>query len=153
MTTWIRQHRDAAAIGLLILLTSLAVGLRWYYDNWMTDFDIFTFFLPNWTYLGTRLRDFDIPGWNPFFSSGTPFAGDPSGGWMYLPVMVSFTLFNTVTAVKVMVLLQALIGGIATYLFSRRIGLSPMPALIAGLSLASGPALYGATYFTTVGAQ
>jgi hypothetical protein len=153
VSTGTSRRADIWGVASLIVIVVIATGFRWYYDNWLTDFDIFTFFLPNWGYLGARLSQFEIPMWNPYLSSGTPFAGDPSGGWMYLPVMFSFSLFGVVTAFKVNVLLQALIGGIATYAFGRRIGFAPLAAAIASIGYAIGPNLYGSTYYTTVGGQ
>lgn len=147
------QTADARAVAILILITTLISGFRFYYDNWLSEFDVFTFFLPNFGYVGDRLRDLEIPAWNPYLSSGTPMAGDASGGWMYLPVMIAFTLFDVATGAKVMVLIQALIGGVATYLFGRRIGFIPLAALFSGLAFAIGPVLYGATGYITVVSQ
>jgi hypothetical protein len=145
-----RPHGDLAALATLLALILIAVGFRFVYDDWLSQWDIVMFFLPNFGYVGDRLRSFQVPAWNPYFSSGTPMAGDAGGGWMYLPVMIAFSIFPVVVAMKVMVLLQALIGGLATYLFSRRLGLVPLAALFAATALAVGPALYDATSQSTV---
>src|SRR5215217_6569457 len=144
---------DIAALVALVAIILVAVGFRWIYDDWLSQWDIFTFFLPNYGYVGDRVHAFQIPAWNPYFSSGSPMAGDAGGGWMYLPVMISFALFPVATAMKAMVLLQALIGGLATYLLGRRLGLLPLAALFAATAFAVGPALYGATGQSTVVGQ
>ena len=141
---------DIAALGALLAIVVGSVAVRFEYDNWISGFDTFTFFVPAFGYIGDRLREGQIPAWNPYFSSGAPMAGDAGGGWMYLPVMLAFALFPLVTAFKVMVLIQSLIGGVATYLFGRRIGFGPLAALFSGAAFAVGPMLYGATGMSTV---
>ncbi len=144
---------DGAALAALLAIIAVTVGFRFIYDNWLAQFDIFNFFLPNYDYVGGRLRAFQVPAWNPYFSSGTPMAGDAGGGWMYLPVMIAFSLFTGATAMKAMVLLQTLIGALATYLFARRLEMLPVAALVAATTLAVGPALYDATGQSTVVGQ
>ena len=56
-------------------------------------------------------RNGDIPGWNPYQFGGTPFLGDPQSGWMYLPIMLVFTIFPPVVAFKAYVVLHLLIAG------------------------------------------
>ena len=141
---------DIAAMAALLAIVVGSVAVRFEYDNWLSGFDTFTFFVPAFGYIGDRLREGQIPAWNPYFSSGAPMAGDAGGGWMYLPVMLAFAIFPLVTAFKVMVLIQSLIGGIATYLFGRRIGFGPLAALFSGAAFAVGPMLYGATGMSTV---
>jgi len=141
---------DLAALAALLAIILASLAARFEYDNWISGFDTFTFFVPAFGYVGDRLREGQIPAWNPYFSSGAPMAGDADGGWMYLPVMLAFTLFDVVTGFKVMVLIQSVIGGIATYLFGRRIGFRPLGALFSGAAFAVGPMLYGATGMSTV---
>lgn len=145
-----RTTGDAVALAALVLIVLVCVGFRFVYENWLAGSDILDFFLPNYGYVGDRLRSFEVPAWNPYFSSGTPIAGDAGGGWMYLPVMLAFTLLDAGNAIKAMVLLQVLIGGGATYALGRRLGLFPMAALFAATAFAIGPALYGATGQSTV---
>jgi hypothetical protein len=134
-------NTEAGALGTMFGLILAAVGFRWYYDNFLADFDIFTQFLPWYGYIGDRLRDFEVPAWNPHNALGEPWAGATTNGWMYLPVMLVFPLFQVVTAFKLMVLLQSLIGGIATYVLGRKIGLNPVPAMISAVMFAAGPVL------------
>ena len=147
------MRSDVAALLVFLLLFAIAIWHRWTWDNWLSDYDILTFFLPWYGVLGERLRDFDIPGWTRHFSAGAPLAGDPSAGWMYIPVMVAFTIATGATAFKLMVAIQVLIGGLSTYVFGRCLGFRPPAALLSAVAFALGPFLYGQTSFTTVAAQ
>lgn len=126
---------------------------RWNYDNWLTEYDIFSFFLPMYGILGDRLSSGDIPGWTTFYSSGSPVVGDPSSGWMYLPVMLTFSTMWVATAFKTMILLQLLIGGLATYVFARVIGYGTLAAMMTTVCFAFGPFLFGQTFYATVACQ
>ena len=134
---------DVVAIAILLALCAAAALLRAIQDDWLIGYDTFSFFIPSYGYLGERLREGNIPAWNPYFTGGAPMAGDPGGGWMYLPIMLAFTLFNVIAAFKVLLFLLASIGGLGLYGFARRIGLSQLPALLASVTFAIGPIAYG----------
>lgn len=147
----VRSRRsDVIALSVLIAVIGLVFGIRWYYDNWLSDHDILTQYLIWFGYVGDRLRDFEIPAWMPFESSGTPFAGSPSNGWMFLHVMAIFPLLNAISAFKVLLISLSVTGGFATYFFGRRIGLSPLAAFAGALAFIIGPMLYSATTFRTI---
>lgn len=150
---WVRLRADVLALSVFLALFALTMWHRFTYDNWLLDYDILTFFLPWYGVLGDRLRDFDVPGWTRYFSAGAPLAGDPSAGWMYVPVMVAFTVASGATAFKLMVAIQVLIGGFSTYVLGRCLGFRPPAALLSTIAFALGPFLYGKTSFTTVAAQ
>src|SRR4051812_798637 len=95
-----RPSPDAAAVGLLLVLTGLIAWNRAVFDMWMARVDILQQLMPYYTFLGRQLRDFNIPGWNPYQLAGMPFAADPLSGWMQFPVMVLFTIFDPVVAFK-----------------------------------------------------
>ena len=57
--TW--PSGDGAALTTLGAVILVAVGLRWIYDDWLSQWDIFTFFLPNYGYVGDRIRSFEFP--------------------------------------------------------------------------------------------
>jgi len=142
---------DGVAVTALLACIAIAVGFRFQYDNWLSEYDIFSYFLPNFGYVGDRIRDLEVPAWNPYFLSGTITAGDAGAGWMYLPMMIGFSLFTSAaTGMKVMVLIQTLVAGVATYAFGRRIGFHPLAALLSATAFAIGPMLYGATTFVTI---
>lgn len=144
---------DAAALGALLLLT-VALGLnRAIFDSWIVRHDIMTAYLPWYAHLGEELRAFRIPGWNPHQFSGTPFAGDPQSGWMYLPVMLPFALFNPVTAFKITVALELAVAGGGAYAFARVTGLRPLASLMTAIVFQCGPILFWTTYCCTVRVQ
>lgn len=151
-----RQYLNGADKIAILAFVICAVFVIWHrsvYDNWLTEYDIFTFFLPWYGQLGERLRDFDLPGWTPHFSSGSPVAGDPSGGWMYMPVMITFTFLSVESAFKAMIALQLLIAGTSTFIFARTIGFNTLAASTSMFTYAFGPFLYGQTQYATVGGQ
>ncbi|MDQ3540019.1 MAG: hypothetical protein M3440_04970, partial [Chloroflexota bacterium] len=148
-----RYRSDIIALGFFVFCTLLVIWHRSIYDNWLSEYDIFSFFLPWYSLVGERVGELDIPGWTQHFSSGTPVAGDPSAGWMYLPVMFAFSLFPPIAAFKVMILLQMLIIGFSTYVFGRVLGFRPSAALMSTVAIVFGQFLYGMTHFATVACQ
>ncbi|MBA2753263.1 MAG: YfhO family protein [Chloroflexia bacterium] len=137
---------DALALGVLAVLLAVTVGNRLYYDPWLARFDLYTFFVPWYAHLGERLASFDVPGWNPHVFGGTPFAGDPESGWMYLPAMLSFALFPVLTGFKVMVGIHLTVAALSTYAYARVLGMRPVAALTAAVVFAFGPVLQWTTY-------
>ena len=135
------RRSDGLALTVLAGITTLVAWNRLAFDSWLTRFDLFTFFLPWYTFLGERLRDFAIPGWNPHLFSGTPFAGDPESGWMYLPAMLFFSLLAPLAAFKGMVAFQLAVAALSTYLFARVLGMGAMASLIAAVVYLTGPFL------------
>jgi hypothetical protein len=136
-------------VAALVIVSLLAMWQRSHYDSWVSGHDIFSFHLPWFAYLGQRLREFQIPAWNPYVNSGAPMAGDPQSGWMLAQAMLAFTLFpNPVVAFKAMATLELLIGGLATYAFARTLKLSPLSALFSAIVFAFGPLFYHVTAAT-----
>ncbi|HKG25615.1 MAG TPA: hypothetical protein VKB09_08190, partial [Thermomicrobiales bacterium] len=135
------RSSDARALAALSILTTLVAWNRFRYDSWLARFDILTFYLPWYAYLGQRLRAFDVPGWNPHLFSGTPFAADPQSGWMYLPAMLTFPFLGALTAYKAMVALQLVVAGVSTYAFARVLGLGATAALVSAVVFLFGPFL------------
>ncbi|MGH2557719.1 MAG: YfhO family protein [Thermomicrobiales bacterium] len=151
----VRTTRQADAIGVAVLvaLTAVVGWNRLTFDAWLSRHDLLTFFLPWYHLLGERLRDFDVPGWNPYVLSGTPFAGDPESGWMYLPAMLFSPFLSAIAAFKAMVLLQLAVAGISTYVFGRVMGMGVVASLVAAVVYEFGPFLHQNTYCCTVRAQ
>jgi hypothetical protein len=140
------RRGDSLALIVLAGITVLAAWNRLAFDSWLTRFDLFTFFLPWYTFLGERLRDLAVPGWNPHLFSGTPFAGDPESGWMYLPAMLFFSLLGPLAAFKGMVAFQLAVAALSTYVFARVLGMGAMASLIAAVVYVTGPFLHWNTY-------
>lgn len=148
---WVGTWReDLIAIGVLVAALLVAIWLRMVYDNWLIDPDIYTMFLPWFGYIGDRLAAGELPIWMPEFFAGSAMIGNPSAGWMYLPVMLIFPFFQILTAYKLLVIVQLLIGAAATYAFARRIGLVPVAALAATAVFALGPFAYAMTRYLVI---
>jgi len=153
-SSWLSRRRsDIVAVSILVVSTLFVMWHRAVNDNWLSEYDISSFFLPWFGLVGDRLRDFDIPGWTRYFSSGTPVAGDPSSGWMYLPVMLAFSTLSITAALKAMILIQLLVGGVSTYVLSRVLGFGVLAAMTSAVTFTFGPFLYGQTHFATIAAQ
>ena len=148
-----RYRADVYALCVFLILLGATLAYWFINDHWLAEYDIMSYFLPRYGHLGDRLRAFDVPGWMPWLSSGSPVAGDPSGGWWYLPVMLTFPLFGVLTAFKAMILMQTVIGGIAVYVLSRSIGLRTSAALVSTVAFVFGPFLAGQMMYGTVAGQ
>lgn len=126
--------RDQSALALLLIAIGIVIARAIGDISAFIRGDWPTAFLPWYSFLGERLRAFDIPGWNPFQFSGTPFIADPSSGWMYLPAMVIYALFAPEPATGIFVATHIVLSSLAAYALARLTGLSPAGALIAGLA-------------------
>jgi hypothetical protein len=151
--TFSRHRADALALAAFFAGVAIVMTVRATNTDWLAEYDILTFFLPWYGMLGERLRAFDIPGWTPLFASGSPLAGDPSAGWMYLPVMLTFPFLGVIAAFIWMVVLQLVIGGLATYAFARRLGLGALAALTSTTAFAFGPFFFAQVSYGTVAGQ
>ena len=98
--------------------------------------DVLGFWLPTYCFLGENLAAGHIPAWNPHVMAGVPFAADPQSGWMYLPAMALFTTLPCHTAIRWIIVLQPILGGLGLYAFLRSEGLSRPAATLGGLGLA-----------------
>jgi hypothetical protein len=148
-----RWRSDGAALAVLGIVVGLVTWNRLAFDSWLARFDIFTANLPWFSYLGDRLRHGEIPAWNPYQFSGTPFAADPQSGWMYLPAMLAFPVFSLLIAFKTMVAAQLTLAALATYGLARALGLGAWAAALAALAYVCGPVLQWNTYCCLVMGQ
>lgn len=128
----------AGALGVL-LVTGVLAWHRLYLENGLGYLDVTTFYMPWYAHLGEAIRAFDIPGWNPFLFSGTPFAGDPQSGWWYFPAMFIFALFDPVPAYQMFIVFHLAFAGISAFVLCRMWGMAVIPALIGGAAYQSGP--------------
>jgi hypothetical protein len=100
--------------------------------------DILGFWLPTYCFLGKSLAAGHLPAWNPHVMGGMPFAADPQSGWMYAPAMLLFSALPCGAAMRAMIALQPVLGGLGLYGFLRREGLSSPASTTGGLALALG---------------
>ncbi len=144
---------DAGFCLLLFSMTLLVTWQRAHYDWWLSRHDIMTQYLQWYTYLGQRLRDFQIPAWNPYLNGGAPFAGDAQSGWMMLTAMATFPFLHASAAFKAMVGLELFIGGFSTYALARALKIGPAGAALAAVIFEFGPFLHYTTACCTVRAN
>jgi hypothetical protein len=122
----------AGAVALLIALAVIAEWDRLSGPAWI-GMDTATAFFGWYTFLGEQLRQGHIPVWNPHTFSGAPFAADPESGWMYLPVMLTFTVLPLDAAVRASLLFHVLLASLSTYALARSLGAN----LFGGLTAAT----------------
>jgi hypothetical protein len=134
----LRRHPDVFGIASILVLTALVAWDHLTAGRGLYRVDVVTQYLPWYTYLGQYLRHGDIPGWLPNSLSGTPFAGDPQSGWMYLPVMAIFTLFSGVTGFGILIVFHLLLAGLSTYVLARVLGMIPLGAVAAATAYEFG---------------
>ncbi|MDP9351339.1 MAG: hypothetical protein M3P51_07360 [Chloroflexota bacterium] len=130
-----RYSRDALAVLLLVLLTAV-VGRSLVRPTTAVWMDTATQYYPWYAYLGERLRAGDLPMWNPYQFSGTPFLADPFSGWGYVPVMLLFTALPIGTAAAGHVLFHLLFAMLSVYCLARVLGLRVVARLVAALAYA-----------------
>jgi hypothetical protein len=126
-----------------VLLITLAASLVLFSGGVVIGQDSATQFYPWYSYLGERLAEFSVPGWNPFQFAGAPFAADPQSGWMYFPAMVIFTLFSLTLAAPIFILFHLALAGFGTYLLSRLLGIGVGGALVAAAAYELTSPLFG----------
>ncbi len=75
-----------------------------------------------------------IPLWNPYQFSGTPFVANPSSG-MFYPFNLLFFLFPTDLVFGYLFIVDIFLIGLFTYLFARTIKLSNWSSLISAVTM------------------
>ncbi len=95
-----------------------------------------------WRHFGfSRLASGEIPLWNPYIFSGTPFV-DGMQSAIFYPLNVLFLLFETGFAINLSVALHCFLASLFTYLFARYMDLGRPAAVLSAITFA-----YGAPYF------
>jgi hypothetical protein len=130
---------DTAGLSVLVLITGFTCW-RLLANGTTIGQDAATQFYPWYSYLGDRLRDLEIPSWNPAQFSGAPFVADPQSGWSYLPAMVLFTFFSIDHAVPAFIAFHLALAGFGAYGLARSLQIPPIGALTAATAYElSGP--------------
>lgn len=88
-------------------------------------------FTPWRAYARDRLRDGDLPLWNPHSSTGTPFIATMQSAVFY-PVNLVLLPFSLERSLVLSALIRLWVAGFTTYLLARRYGLGQVPALLSG---------------------
>jgi len=87
------------------------------------------------------LARWELPLWNPYSFSGTPFVGAMQSAIFYPPNLL-FLFFDTAFAINLSVAIHCLGTSVFTYLFARNLDITPFGAALAGITFA-----YSAPYF------
>jgi len=136
---------DGTAIGFLFLLAALyffpvllngnsRVLSRIGTDTWGQYF--------HWRHFGyTTLANGEIPLWNPYIFSGTPYVAGIQSAIFY-PLNLLYLIFEIPFAVNFSIALHCLLASLFTYLFGRYIGIGA-----AGSTLSAMVFAYAAPYF------
>jgi len=95
--------------------------------------DAYTFYYPYRAHLGERIREGDLPLWDPYRFAGLPFAANPQAAVWYPPNW-SFAFGDTVIVYSWMLVLSRLTGLILAYWFLRLLRLHPF-ACVAGAAV------------------
>jgi hypothetical protein len=132
----IPKRLQSLAGPLLIVALVLVIRRDIAFHQALPTSDLTRLWLPTYDFLGRRLADGHIPGWDPNLFAGRAFAADPQSGWMYAPPMVLFSLLDAGWAMRVMVLMQPVLAGLALYGFLRAERFQRTVATLAGLGLA-----------------
>jgi Bacterial membrane protein YfhO len=148
-SAWIPSWPKAAA-GPLLIVGAVVVVLHGFVFQARVSSqhpDVLGFWLPTYCFLGKSLAAGHLPAWNPHIMGGVPFAADPQSGWMYAPAMLLFSAFPCGVAIRLMIVLQPILGGLGLYGFLRSERLSRPAATTGGLALALGLAASRLTLF------
>lgn len=74
-----------------------------------------------------------IPLWNPFVFSGTPFLANPTTAVFY-PTTLLFLLFPTLTLFGFLFCLDIFLAGLFTYIYCKSLGLEIFPSLLSSIT-------------------
>lgn len=132
------RSRAVAAAGPLLIVAFVLFALRGFvFADRLTNEhpDILAFWLPRWTFLGRTLAAGHLPLWNPYEMIGYRFAADPQSGWLYAPPMLLFSTLAPSVAMRAMIVLQPLLGGLGLFAFLRTEGSGRSAATFGGLAL------------------
>lgn len=144
----VRRPAEALAGPVLIAASVLVVLHDFAFGGKISSqhVDLLAYSLPLHCFMGSSLAAGHIPAWNPYTMAGAPAAADPQSGWMYLPVMLLYSLLPCGLAIGWFVVLQPILAGVGMYVFLRSEGVSRVPSTAGGVALA----LFGAGSIITV---
>jgi len=95
--------------------------------------DLVRFFYPNWEFAISEINEGRIPLWNPHVFSGNVFLANFQSAIFYPPNWLYFIL-PQLTAWSILHFIPFYIAGIGTYLFARKIKISPSGAILSAIA-------------------
>lgn len=87
--------------------------------------------------IGRMIAAGQIPLWNPYTLAGTSLLASISPGVLYPPNW-TFAIFSPVTAMNIVVITTCYLALIGSYLYSRRIGMTRLGGMVAGITFTFG---------------
>jgi hypothetical protein len=95
--------------------------------------DIKFVYSPYKTFFSTSLKTYlELPLWNPYIFSGQPFLANPTAGILY-PLNYLFALINVDYAFGYLFVIDTILIGLFTFLYSRAIKLSEFASLVSSV--------------------
>lgn len=121
-----------------LLLTLLFFRQLVFTDHILGRGDTYTYFYPYWTARDAALREGRLPLWTTDIFGGAPLLADPQLGTFYPPNWLTVGL-SAPDAVRISILLHIGLALLGAYWLARRtLGVTFMPALVAGAIFALG---------------
>jgi len=102
------------------------------YPNKGQDFDVLRLLYPEKEFSIRMFKGFEFPLWNPYNFSGTPHIASLQSGSFY-PLNIIFFIFPYLTAWTIFILLQPLLTGIFSFLFTRELKLGIKSSIFSAL--------------------
>src|SRR3989344_4406242 len=98
-------------------------------------FDVLRMIFPWKEFAIDSLKNGQIPFWNPYNFSGTPFLANFQNGFFY-PFNLLFLLFSKLDAWTLYILFQPFLSALFTYIFLRELKISKISSVFGGLVFA-----------------
>jgi hypothetical protein len=103
--------------------------------------DILWYFLPSHTYIAERLRQLELPLWNPYQGAGQPFLATIQPGALY-PARLLLLVLDVPSAMHVSTLGHILMALLGTYALCRRLSTDPVTAAAGGATFIGAVSLH-----------
>ncbi len=126
------RKKEAVVLFLIASVTGLFYWRLVSWDKVACSHDLLAFFYPYKYFLGQSLQQGQIPLWNPYTYSGTPFMANLASGVFY-PFNLLFCLWTFVPAMNLFFLLHCFLTGYFTYLFLRSLNLTRWSGFLGGV--------------------
>lgn len=132
------KRQSAFAWGLLALLVFFLAPIL-FTQGFIQNFgDLYAFYHPLRHLASARLQSGQLPLWNPYIFSGTPFLANPQVGLFY-PLNVLFQVFGFRTAMQGMTLLHLWLAAWGFHLVALKLTRKPWASLLGALAYAASP--------------
>jgi hypothetical protein len=133
-----RRGVTAAVVGFAALATASYVVRERTVFGWLPAHDIYAYFYPKMLYALASLRQ-GGEGllWNPFQNCGQPFFAVSQTGLLYPPYLL-FLVLDPEAALRGVLVIHVLIGGLGMYFLAREVGARPSAALLGMLAFQIG---------------